>query len=755
MKKIYSLVLLGFSFLLMSCNGVGSKDTVVARIGSESLYKEDLDFLTIQNGGNLNSESGKAATERLLFSLAGVSKARSESDSYDSAWKNYESVLKTRLLALTYAQVHLMMRLGYTDEELKKYFDEHRSEFDSAATYMQVRNEVADRYYLFKNQDSLERYIQKSLPGKDEPVKAEILFFEGDSLAVLEMERNFNSGVSVDTLPSVHYGAIVQGREQGIFADSSVVRALFLADSMAAGSGRSFRVQEGQSFAFFALKVLRRIPAVKAKIEDYREEFEKKFIVLRRESMIGMTRELQTNMGDVVIEKMVPKDLHKFYEDNKDKLMTVPGYELYHVAMKDSVVLAKTMVNVKDLESFKAVAATISENKETSENLGYVGRVKRDYALPYGIGMIPALWAELEGKTEGYMSSVIRSASDSLYHSFYVSAVVPAEQKPFDRVVKQLEEMYASDVGSLDPATVLVSENGKPIYTKADIMKVFNAEPGIPYNKETQDNITRTLAQSYVISKKAIEEKVNLSWEYRVMQRFARIEFINSCYSRNSKTTETEKIQIPENLKKFEFFYNRESSYKGLSYEEAVPQIVASLESKARLNEKTVSDMDAWNKANVFFVDSSKAGLVPITTGEGFLALGDSLARGQKFDAAVVAYRRVIDFFAQRDTLFRMAVYNMAQVYSDAQKFNDAVKCYEVFLKIWPDAPEVEKAMFSLGFFLSENLKQNDQALEVLEDFQKRFPKSELKESVDWLVENIKSDGKLAEDLMKKIEAEE
>jgi hypothetical protein len=78
-----------------------------------------------------------------------------------------------------------------------------------------------------------------------------------------------------------------------------------------------------------------------------------------------------------------------------------------------------------------------------------------------------------------------------------------------------------------------------------------------------------------------------------------------------------------------------------------------------------------------------------------------------------------------------------------------------VLLKVWPEAPEAEKAMFSLGFVLNENLKQNDRALEVLEDFQKRFPKSELKESVDWLVENIKSDGKLADDLMKKIEAEE
>ena len=47
------------------------------------------------------------------------------------------------------------------------------------------------------------------------------------------------------------------------------------------------------------------------------------------------------------------------------------------------------------------------------------------------------------------------------------------------------------------------------------------------------------------------------------------------------------------------------------------------------------------------------------------------------------------------------------------------------------------------------------QGYDKVEDFQKRFPKSELKESVDWLVENIKSDGKLADDLMKKIESEE
>ena len=97
----------------------------------------------------------------------------------------------------------------------------------------------------------------------------------------------------------------------------------------------------------------------------------------------------------------------------------------------------------------------------------------------------------------------------------------------------------------------------------------------------------------------------------------------------------------------------------------------------------------------------------------------------------------------------------MAQTYADSQKYRDAAAYYDAFLKVWPDSPDAEKALFSRGFILNENLHRDSLALEVLEDFQKRFPKSELKESVDWLVENIKSGGKLADDLMKKIEAEE
>jgi hypothetical protein len=63
--------------------------------------------------------------------------------------------------------------------------------------------------------------------------------------------------------------------------------------------------------------------------------------------------------------------------------------------------------------------------------------------------------------------------------------------------------------------------------------------------------------------------------------------------------------------------------------------------------------------------------------------------------------------------------------------------------------------MFSRGFILNENLHKDAEALKIFEEFKKTYPKSELMESVDWLIQNIKSNGRLADDLMKKIASEE
>jgi len=92
MKKFISLVLFFSAFLLTSCNGLGNKDTIVARIGNENLYAEDLDFIVLQEQGGLGfQEKYRAALEDYMLSLAMLSDVETESSSYDSAWKEYES----------------------------------------------------------------------------------------------------------------------------------------------------------------------------------------------------------------------------------------------------------------------------------------------------------------------------------------------------------------------------------------------------------------------------------------------------------------------------------------------------------------------------------------------------------------------------------------------------------------------------------------------------------------------------------------
>jgi len=313
MKKFISLVLFFSAFLLTSCNGIGGKDTIVARIGSENLYAEDLDFLSMQGLGDPSSEGYKTAAENLLFNLAIISKIKTESASSDSAWKVYEPVVYNRLLTIAYTRYHLISRLGYSDEELKKYFEEHRGEFDSTATYIQVREKVADRYYIATNQDSLKRYIQDHLADKNEAAKVELLFFTGDSLAVSDMEKKFNS---TDSLPMMLHARVEQGREKGVFKDSAVIRALFLADSMAVGTGRSFVVKDDTSTTYMALKMLNRTAPVTAREEDFREVFERNFASYHRDDVVKKLREDLEDLGSVQIEKLVPADPHKFYEDH-------------------------------------------------------------------------------------------------------------------------------------------------------------------------------------------------------------------------------------------------------------------------------------------------------------------------------------------------------------------------------------------------------------------------------------------------------
>jgi len=212
---------------------------------------------------------------------------------------------------------------------------------------------------------------------------------------------------------------------------------------------------------------------------------------------------------------------------------------------------------------------------------------------------------------------------------------------------------------------------------------------------------------------------------------------------------------LPENLYKHEYFMCYRLLYAGKTYEQSIAETYNKLVGEYTEAMAGRFATEAYNDADVHLYDTGIAEFKPYKVADKLIARADSLYQAGKKSEAYYTYRNVMFAYAEVDSLFERVAYEMAQVQGENEEFMDAEGEYYAFYTMWPNSVNAEKAMFSRGFMLNENLGWNDKALGVLEEFLKKYPNSELKESAQWLVDNIKSDGKLADDLMKKIEAEE
>ncbi|WP_173380187.1 peptidyl-prolyl cis-trans isomerase [Fibrobacter succinogenes] len=489
----------------------------------------------------------------------------------------------------------------------------------------------------------------------------------------------------------------------------------------------------------------------------------------------------------VKIEKIVPPDAESYYESHKEEFKTAHAFEVYHVQMEDSAALAKLFQTpVKDLEQFKHLAAKYSENKETAANGGYVGKVKDGFALPYGIGIINGLGDALKGKPEGTISPVLATSMTPARHVFYLVKEFPPEVKPFDRVKGDVENrMLNGAFLELDSSYVLISKNGKPYFTEGSFLNILAEEPGMPKNNRSRERIVRSLAESASFAEEARSLKLERSWEYRAFMRQTRGNYILAHYEEmavnnndllpedtlkaffekngnpmrprlgfeDSKQDISDYINFPENILKHEYYFNN-MLYKGRSIEDVRKQVVSNNLSGLRAARKARREADILAAADVRLFRNDLS-VLTLATPADLIRSADSLYKMLAYDASLAMWKKVRDRYPENDSLYALATFQIAQVESEAERFSMAEAEYYTYYMMWPKSPDAEKAMFSRGFVLNENMHKDTLALQVLEEFQKTYPNSDLGKDVDWLIENIKSGGKLAEDLMKKIEAEE
>ena len=690
--KLLAFVSLASLFFLNGCNGIGGKDTLLARIDDEKVYQEDYTMYLMMNG-ELKQEKNYFLYDHFYSKAALVSRALSEYPELKAEWDAYYRELDPRILTMVFQRFYAMERLTYSDAELRHFYDANRDLFaaDSTGDFVKVRRDVAGLYYASKNPEKFIEFLN-------------------------------SRGVKPDST-----GAIDTLSWKRRFGD---VRRSELRDELSQG------VLEKAGFSVQSL------PAV---------------------------------------------DPKEYFNKHKDEFMTVPGYEVFHIQGKDSASLMKVLPENATLDQFKAAAVKYSTNKKTAKDSGYVGRVKKDFALPYEIGMVPALSKELEGKEPGFVTLPLRSEKGEAYHRFYLQSYVPSVEKSYERAGAGIASLIkAGEIFEIDTSAVLIMKNGEPVFTEADLMRFNEQFVRRKLTMTTHERIVSMLAENFAFAELAKQAKLNHTWEYRALVRETRMDFIiekyldkkllrndipedslkalydkvgspiHEGYSYEKAKEDLRKVlSFPMNLYKQQYFMGYRLLYKDKTFEQAIPVIYYQRQQEYRKLYGDRLAAEAYSKAVVHLYDMSVPEYKPDMLVDVLIPKADSLYKAGKKSPAFYAYRKVMYAYAENDSLFEHVAYEMAQIENENSEFEDADGDYYAFYMMWPNSVNAEKAMFSRGFILNENMGANEKALEVLEGFVQKYPNSELKESAQWLVDNIKSNGKLAEDLMKKIEAEE
>lgn len=693
--KVRTLVLSAWCALsaaaLSGCNGIGGKEHLVARFNDESVYKEDLTLLKMTSVNSHRFWDENVYTD-LLSKAAVSSVAFKEYPEIEEQWNEYFKDIDSRILMMVFQRYYVSECMMYSDSELRRFYEANKSLFP---------NDSTGDFYSVRGDVAGQYFLSKH-------------------------QDEFNA-----------YAAEVAEKQDGKI-DTAAVQRQF----------------------------------VDVKRQAMREEFTNGIIEKRH----------------INLQSLPAPEPKSYYEAHKDEYKTAPGYVLYHIQMKDSAALASKVNENATLEEFKKLANSLNQNKFTAKDSGLVGHVKQGFALPYGIGMIEGLDEALKGKSTGFISPVFRTEKDSSFQRFFLAENVASQVKPYDRVEKSIKnDIENGAVIDVDSSYALIMKDGKVLFSEGDLARFNKLYFGNRrLDGRTHDRMVKMVAEAFAYADLALEHKLNLSWEYKAVYRTTRWNYIFDRYmelTRGMKNIPEDTLKsmydrmgspihqgydfeqakddlrlvasFPKNMYLHDYFFGYRMIYRGQTYDSAVPQIYYHRQEEVESARIKRVSAEVYNKVSAHFYGEDVPQYNVPTVADKMLARADSLYKAGNRSKAYYVYRDVMYAFPDDDALFQKVAYEMAQIQNESEEYLDAEAEYYAFYRMWPENENAEKAMFSRGFILTENLGMDSVALEVFREFQAKYPNSELKESADWLVKNIESNGKLAEDLLQKINSEQ
>jgi tetratricopeptide (TPR) repeat protein len=475
----------------------------------------------------------------------------------------------------------------------------------------------------------------------------------------------------------------------------------------------------------------------------------------------------------VELVKIEPPNAEEYYKENPQEFQTRVGYKLLSVSDTDSSALAKKIKKISTREDFAKIAQEMPI-------------VKAGHAI-MGIGMLPALEGEISNLGAKRITRILRAPDDtSHFYAFYIDSIIAPQLKPYDRA-KGLVKAVLESKGDvyLDSSVVLVTMAGNPLITEKEVLELKEKVPPFRRAGFSRDMAVKNLLEEILYAKAAKEKGLDKSAEYMAWNR----QIIDQAYIKllnDSLVTKT--LGVSEDSLKMAYEAEKDVLFAGKSFEEAkldvaiwlrIPDI--SYKREFAMNSASYSGnpqnwesikVEAYNRIKYWefrnLQGSEIAHLqkgIPVSVADtswglefmassfaGIAAQAKRQYENRNLQKARSLWETARIMFTESDSVQRAISYELANIYQELGSYNDAVNEYKIIANVWPSDPNTYKAYFMQGFVLSEYEKKDSLALIIFEEMLAKFPNSELSEDAKVLVENIKSGGKVLEDLIKKIE---
>jgi hypothetical protein len=792
-------------FCLAACDGNREdKGKTLAKINGTSYTQGDFEFMLKTQTADRQDELIKdpeARRKQFNFMLKQKLQAMAAQKSKygkDAAINKRQTLIDQRIVTQYYYQTFLGENDGRSVKEIEDYYKANAAKFsdDSGRVkpFSEVRPRAADSLLLASA--PLDSFFKANAKHYEEKAHCEVYFIKtANRKAADEAYKAIGGGMAfsdaVDKY-TIHneskpnhgkVGRLLQGEalwELGSLNGDSV---FFNEDTRLKPGAVSKPIKKDSTWMLVKSDscVPQHIPTldqVRRQVsEDYLSGVKSK---LNDNALVDLKRKYNVKMVGQE-EQAGEADLQKYYESHKDNYMTSEGYEVYHIEGKNKDQLARRVKAVKDLEGFKKLAAQSSENAWTKPAQGLVGAIKKDFCLPYGIGMMPALFPILDSLKDSGLVAPLENPEARRWHAFWLAKKLPKQVKPFDRAKALVKEDFKSEKTKTVKTddTLATYAKGKVIREKdvmflreeipASMQERYTREALVDYlltwdlataeseamgladdiklqaqRMENKINFWAQLYQDSIVSRNAGMDTTDLKKVFRENRPYFTKDSTDNDwhkyvrdiagfmaldqkdfdieYKTNPERYRRDTIPLSFDDARFEVFQN----LKGAGYTKAEDRLLDRLE----------------REFQVVILDSS---LLPPKIGNATetYKVAQNLHYDRKLDQALEMYQRLRDQFPKMEGLQDSVCFGMAQIYIEQEKYQQALSEYRRLSYLYPKSPNNYKAMFMVGFIHAEHLKNDSAAVRAFEKMLAQYPSSDLSDDADWMIRNIRSGGKL------------